>query len=530
MLKRTISLWRARFARRFVVPMALLGLVTGFSPLTSAVVAHAGTMQNYIVLYGASAVPADAAASIAKAGGTLVYSYPQIGVAVARSADAGFRTNVVKDSRVEGAAATAPFATQLKNEQARTDDASGPQPGDLANAPATDADTLSGLQWDMRQIHTPEAHAITGGSPAVLVGDIDTGIDAHHPDLRQNLDVSNSVSCIGGIPDQTRAAWNDGTGHGTHTAGTIAAASNGQGIVGVAPHVRIAAIKAGTDAGGFFFPEAVVCAFVWAGTHHMDVTNNSYFADPWLFNCKNDPGQRAIWKAEQRAIRFAMQQGVTVVAAEGNESDDLSHPTQDVTSPDFPGGTEQVRAIHNDCLVIPVEIPGVIGVTGDGHNTQANGGYLKSFFSSYGVSTADVVAPSGDSIFGRNAEAVNGRVLSTFPPDQFCRRSVKEHTGDLEEPTVVYCYLQGTSMASPHVAGVAALIISQFGKMSPGAVQAYLSQTADPQPCPSAVPAGYDAFVSVSNGAPQVCTGGTGHNSWYGAGQVNALSAVTNRP
>jgi subtilisin family serine protease len=522
-----MSSWRARFARRFGVPLALLGLVTGISPLTATVGAHAGAMQNYVVLYSASAVPADASASIARAGGTLVYSYPQIGVAIAKSDSASFRANIVKDNRVEGAAATAAFATQLKNEQARTDDASAPQPGDLPNAPATDGDTLSGLQWDMRQIHTPEAHAITGGSPSVLVGDIDTGIDAHHPDLRQNLDIANSVSCIGGVPDQTAAAWNDGNGHGTHTAGTIAAASNGQGIVGVAPNVRIAAIKAGTDSGGFFFPEAVVCAFVWAGTHHMDVTNNSYFADPWLFNCKNDPVQHAIWKAEQRAIRFAMQQGVTVVAAEGNESDDLSHPTQDVTSPDFPGGTEQIRAIRNNCVVIPVEISGVIGVTGDGHNKQANGGYLKSFFSSYGVSTADVVAPSGDSIFGRNAEAVNGRVLSTFPPDQFCRRPVREHTGDPEEPTVVYCYLQGTSMASPHVAGVAALIISQFGKLSPATVAAYLSQTADPQPCPSALPPGYSEFVSVSNGAPQVCQGGIGQNSWYGAGQVNALSAVT---
>jgi subtilisin family serine protease len=379
----------------------------------------------------------------------------------------------------------------------------------------------------MRQIHTPEAHAITGGSPTVLVGDIDTGIDFNHPDLRQNIDVANSANCLSGAPVPGTAA-KDGNGHGTHTAGTIAAAANGIGIVGVAPNVRIAAIKAGTDDGGFFYPEAVVCAFMWAGTHHMDVTNNSYFADPWLFNCKNDPGQRAIWKAEQRAIRFAMQQGVTVVAAEGNESDDLSHPTQDVTSPD--NTTPVTRTIHNDCVVIPVEISGVVGVTGDGHNKQPNGGYLKSFFSSYGVSTADVVAPSGDSIFGRNAEAVNGRVLSTFPADQPCRRSVKEPTGDPEYPTAVYCYLQGTSMASPHVAGVAALIISQFGKQPPGKVAAFLSQTADPQPCPSALPPGYSDFVSVSNGAPQVCQGGTGHNSWYGDGQVNALSAVTHTP
>src|SRR5207245_6411943 len=112
-----------------------------------------------------------------------------------------------------------------------------------------------------------------------------------------------------------------------------AAAANGFGIVGVAPNVRIAAIKAG-DADGFFFPEAVVCAFVWAGTHGVDVTNNSYFADPFLFNCRNDPVQRSIWKAERRAIRFAQQNGVTVVAAAGNQFEDMSHPSQDQTSPD----------------------------------------------------------------------------------------------------------------------------------------------------------------------------------------------------
>src|SRR3989440_11293378 len=288
MLKRTRSSWRAHFAGRFGVPIALLGLVTGVSPLTATVGAHAGTMQTYIVLYGASAVPADASASIAKAGGSLVYSYPQIGVAIAKSDSASFRASIVKDSKVEGAASTAAFATQLKDNIAKTDDASGPQPGDLPNAPATDSDSLSGLQWDMRQIHTPEAHAVTGGSPAVLVGDIDTGLDYRHPDLRQNVDDADSVNCVGGTPVPGEVAANDDNGHGTHTAGTIAAASNGIGIVGVAPHVRIAGIKAG-NANGFFFPEAVVCAFVWAGTHHFDVTNNSYFADPWYFNCKNDP-------------------------------------------------------------------------------------------------------------------------------------------------------------------------------------------------------------------------------------------------
>ena len=531
MLKRTISSWRSRFARRVGVPLALFGLVTGLSPLTATVGAHAGTMQNYIVLYGGSAVPADAAASIAKAGGSLVYSYNQIGVAVAKSDNASFRANIVKDTKVEGASATAAFATQLKNNVSRTDDASGPPQGNLPNSPATDADTLSPLQWDMRQIKTPQAHAITGGSPSVLVGDIDTGLDYTHPDLAPNVDDGASVNCVSGAPVPGMVAANDDNGHGTHTAGTIAAAANGFGIVGVAPNVRIAGIKAG-NAAGFFFPEAVVCSFVWAGTHHVDVTNNSYFADPFLFNCKNDPVQRAIWKAEQRAIRFAMQSGTTVVAAEGNESDDLSHPTQDVTSPD--DTTPITRSIHNDCVVIPVEISGVIGATADGHNMQANGGYLKSFYSSYGVSSADVVAPGGDSIYGTNAEAPNGRVLSAWPFALQNNCLASRRVFETGHPGVMWCYQQGTSMASPHVAGVAALIMSQFGKLPPGTVAAYISQTADPQPCPSSLPTSpldyANFFSSVSNGAPQACQGGTGHNSWYGNGQVNALNAVTHRP
>src|SRR5438046_2572359 len=437
MLKRTIRTWRARVARRFGVPLALLGLVTGFSPLASSVAAQAGTMQNYIVLYGGSAVPADAAASIARSGGSLVYSYDQIGVAIARSDSSNFRANILKDNKVEGASATASFATKLNDDQASSADASGPPPGDLPNAPATDADTLSPLQWDMRQIHTPEAHAITGGSPAVLVGDIDTGIDFSHPDLQPNIDVANSANCVSGAPVAGLAAQDD-NGHGTHTAGTIAAASNGFGIVGVAPNVRIAGIKAGNSE-GFFFPEAVVCAFVWAGTHHVDVTNNSYFADPFLFNCRNDATQRAIWKAEQRAIRFAMQEGTTVVAAEGNESEDLSHPTFDAQSPDNVPNPPGQPGTHA-CVVIPVEIPGVVGVTADGNARQTPSGYLKSFYSSYGVSSADLVAPGGDSVFGRTPEAVNGRVLSTWPPYVPCSRSVHEAIGDPVEPTVVYCY------------------------------------------------------------------------------------------
>jgi subtilisin family serine protease len=210
------------------------------------------------VLYKGSAVPKDAASTITSAGGTLVYSYDQIGVAIARSDSSSFRASLLKDSRIDNASSTAGFATQLPDEQA----AAGPPDGDIPNTPATDNDSLSGLQWDMRQIHTPEAHAITGGSPSVLVGDIDTGLDYTHPDLAPNVDSANSVNCVSGVPVPGAVAADDNNGHGTHTAGTIAAASNSIGIVGVAPNVKIAGIKAG-NADGFFFPEAVVCSFMW---------------------------------------------------------------------------------------------------------------------------------------------------------------------------------------------------------------------------------------------------------------------------
>jgi subtilisin family serine protease len=486
---------------------ALLLVSSTFVALPGASAAPAGSgAQTYIVLYTQGASAVDSAATVAAAGGTLVYSYDAIGVAVARSSSAAFRDNLVKNGKVDEAVATGAFATRI-------DDATlDPSGGAVRLAtPAPGSDSLSGLQWDMIQIQAPEARAISGGSPSVVVGDIDTGLDYTHPDLAPNVDYENSVSCIGGVPDQSPAAWHDDNGHGTHTAGTIAAAKNGIGIVGVAPNVKIAAIKAG-NAAGFFFPEAVVCAFMWAGSHHIKVTNNSYFADPWLFNCRNDPAQRAIWNAERRAIQFAMQAGTTVVAAEGNQADDLAHPTQDATSPD--DTSPVLRTISNACAVIPVEVPGVLGVTANGNLR------LKSFYSSYGLGSVGVIAPGGDSILQVTAAAPNGRVLSTWPAAIGCLRKVLDASG------AVYCYLQGTSMASPHVAGVAALVVSQLGgNAAPGTVQAIIRASADPLACPLD-PSIYAFFPAVDNGAPQTCQGGAGYNSFNGTGQVNALKAV----
>lgn len=486
-----------KFKFNFALILAIIILISMTSVLSAAAASPQyfsdGTNQTYIVLYKNNAVSNDAATLIAEAGGELVYSYNEIGVVIASSNNVSFCANLLKDKRIEGVSATAGFGTQVTDEFEVVDAAILAQTA----TNGTWGDPLSFMQWDMIQIHAPEAQAINSGSPTVVVGDIDTGIDYTHPDLAANIDFANSVSCVSGVPNTDPAAWMDDNGHGTHTAGTIAAAQNGIGIIGVAPNVKIAAIKAG-NANGYFFPEAVICSFMWAGSHRIDVTNNSYFADPWQFNCRNDAEQRAIWKAEQRAIRYAMSQGVVVVAAQGNQNLDLSKQNMDTTSPD--NGTPITRDVTNACVVIPVEIPGVVGVTSDGAFMQ------KAYYSNYGVSVAQVTAPGGDRRFQDPGDGSRGYVLSTYPGNR-------------------YALAQGTSMASPHVAGVAALILSENGKKPQGAVQSALTSTADPLDCPTNPfdPGGTGNWLAT-------CIGGSDYNGFYGHGEVNALNAVTHSP
>lgn len=488
-----------RALRRRVGAGALAVAVTAGLAVGTAAPAAAAPDTTYIALYKGNT---DAAQAVAAAGGTLVADWPQIGVVVARSSRAGFEAALEGTRGVEGAAATTGLGVKAPELAA-----DGPVAGDV---PANGAgEPLAARQWDMRQIKVPEAQAITGGNPSVVVATLDTGMEFTHPDLAPNYSAADSADCSSGTP-QPLVTGNDKNGHGTHTAGTMAAAVNGIGIAGVAPNVKLAGVRTAND-DSYFFPEMVVCSFMWVAQRGIEVTNNSYFADPWLYNCKNDPEQRTIWNAERRAIQYAQSKGTVVVASEGNQQSDLSHPESDFVSPDFPAGSEQVRQIRNSCAVVPVEVPGVIGVSATGVKR------FKSYYSDYGISTVDVAAPGGDAILQLTPEAPNGRVLSTWPSYRPCARPVVDQGA-------TYCYAQGTSMAGPHVAGVAALYISHTGKTG-RSVEAALQRATNPIACPSDMSI-YAPFPQMS-GAPQSCQGGTAHNSFYGSGEIDALKAVS---
>ncbi|TDW17874.1 S8 family peptidase [Kribbella kalugense] len=427
-----------------------------------------GPLMNYVINTKASPGHVRKVEDAVKhAGGTVLSSYRQFGVVVAQSTNANFKVDVRagrngREVQSVGATRTAVVSEGASGLSSVDDTAATPV-----------LDPRESEQWDMVQIKADQAHNVTDGSRRVLVGINDSGVDDTHPDLAPNFDARDSVSCIkNGVPDQTPGIWRPTTSpHGTHVAGTVAAARNGVGIVGVAPGVRIASVKVVND-DGFIYPEYSICGIVWAAEHHMDVTNHSYFIDPFQFWCKDNGDQGAVQEAVRRAYAWAADHGTLSVAAAGNSNYDLSNKTTDTTSPN--DSTPVSRTIDNNCLDMPTELPGVITVAS---TTQAR---VKSSFSNFGLNKIDVAAPGST-------------ILSTLPGGG-------------------YGTMSGTSMASPHVTGIAALLKSTHPSWGPRELERALQKEADDTACPTTPDAR--------------CTGTTANNSFYGEGIADALDAV----
>jgi subtilisin family serine protease len=350
--------------------------------------------------------------------------------------------------------------------------------------PEQTADPLEPLQWDMIQIRAPQAHDVQAGGRSVDVGILDTGIDATHPDFvidgaGTNVDCSRGRNSIVFVPMGpgvgTPIPCSDNGFHGTHVAGTVAAQANGIGVVGVAPNATLVPVKV-CDTSGYCYASAVVDGITYAGDIGLDVINMSFFVDDDAFQestefkCSSDATQNAFRTAVERALKYAIKRGVAPVAALGNSDQDLANPVDDTGQP-----------IDNECEVVPAESPGVIGTTALGNLSE------KSGYSNYGAGEADVAAPGGNGTTGD----CRTTILSTLPGG-------------------TYGCIQGTSMASPHAAGVAALIVSQFGKVT---------RDGDVKLAPKRV---QDLMQATA-----VDIGLAGYDECFGHGRIDALRAVT---
>lgn len=468
--------------RSLVVLVAAGVLIGGAVPLAAATLQadSGGPYRAYLVSdRSAGASGADhAAQEVRSKGGRVAVEYREIGVVLAYSDDRDFGPRIRSSDGIAAAGASRTATAPAAPRNAAVDAAPGSIPrdgseaGGEAGGEAGDGiplvpDPHERPAWNLRMLQQDghgDAAKTSVPAPGVLsrvtVAVLDAGVDDTHPDLRSAVDPAASADCGSGAPDSSPGAWRPDpdvmeSGHGTHVAGIIGAARNGDGVTGVAPGVRIAAVRLLGPAGQYY-GENLVCGFLWAAEHHARVINDSYFADPWKYNCPGDPDQRAITTAVGRAVAYAQRRGALVVASAGNDGQDLDARRVDDRSPNDRGGDSPapVRDLGPECIRLPGELPGVLDVSAVDRD-----GSLAAY-SNWGARRIGVAAPGGDPDGGPGQA-----VISDWPGGR-------------------YAALAGTSMSTAHVSGAAAIAAALHPDAGPGRLAELLERSARPVDCP----------------------------------------------
>jgi subtilisin family serine protease len=516
--------------KRWITGLAALSLAVSTAAIGAAGPAAADSTADGATLYtvaftNTSSLPANVDAMVAAAGGTVTNRLPEIGGVGATSSDPGFAAALGRNPAVKAVAPAVKTSLIDPPDSAATSnsDNNGGTASSAGADPQPMPDSLGREQWDKMRMNATltGSYAVQRGRKDVRVFVVDTGADQTHIDVAPNLDVADSRSFV-----PTEPTIQDFNGHGTWTISAVGAPVNGVGISGVAPNVTLVEGKVLNAAGSgqFIWLDQ---ALIYAGQQHFDVISASLGG--YIPKCGSTTNPNGCDHPDfillNRATQFARSNGVLPVGALGNDGLDLSD------------GSFMTNFVES-----PGEIAGWVGVAATSYFNE------KAFYSNYGTGASDVSAPGGST---RNYTGVPGSEVapgyggagrligawsstgSSAPADPR-----EECTGPGgTPPCFLYGYVQGTSMATPNAAGVAALIISQYGDfsannpnkvhMSPTTVEQYLSVSANNQPCstPRTVVQGPGELLPTAT-----CQGDTGYNNFFGKGIVDALKAVTLKP
>ena len=563
----------------WIAALALIAAATVI-PTFHAGAGSTGRARRYVVLYAEGVSSAEARAAFADMDAKVLRENDAVGLTTVKTDDPSFRVDamatglfhgVARDRAVGrmptrrdipvGRALEIPGFIRMDDDGRRTPRAQSP----------TGGDPLFRYQWNLNMVDADfgGSYALERGDERVLVAILDSGIDARHKDIRDNLNrgltrnFTRDITVIDGLCRRERdgscsdSRFRDPNGHGTQVASYVASPLNGFGVSGVAPDVSIVSLRVGQDS-GYVFLQAVVDALTFAADNGVDVANLSFWIDPWFMNCEENAEdtpaeqleQRTVVAAVQAAVDYARDRAVTVIASEGNDFMDLGAPrSPDRISPTLPLGASSERTVDNSCLLMPQEADGVVNVSGLGPSGR------KAYYSTYGVERTDVSAPSGDNFdaalpypYNVLLGAVSKQPLKDF---NLIDRKGKPRVRDVlrrcdEERCHYYIFNAGTSFASPIATGVAALIVSRFGTddgsggltMDPAEVESILLGSAEPHACPEGGVQEYpeigdslEPFGITTEDLRATCEeGADGFNGFYGHGIVNAYNAVTATP
>jgi subtilisin family serine protease len=419
-----------------------------------------------------NSLPSNLNAKVQAAGGTLTNTMPSVGIAVASSANADF------------SAKAATLGTVMPNLTLQWVDPVRKVEGpgiDFANPPTSgDDDFYFDLQWGHDAVDAIEAWNAGERGAGTRVAVLDTGFDLDHPDLAPNIDPASADFTGEGLSYQLA----DPFSHGSHTAGTVAAADNSFGTIGVAPEADLILVKVLGDSGSGSFEDVIEGILYAAGPANADVISMSLGAriprsgDPTDPEVDTPEEVADLKMAINRATRYAFKQGATVIASAGNDAEDY----------DQNDGVLHLPSDADEVLSISATAP--IGWAVDPTVTLDN---LASY-SNYGNSVLDFAAPGGDFIYPGDELCI---VVLLRPCWVF---DLVFSTGSNLNPAIAsYYWSAGTSMAAPHAAGVAAIIIgANGGEMHPKDVKRAMRIAAD----------------------------NVGREKFFGNGRVNAGNAV----